>query len=309
MIYQDKIGGNILEQIDKCIELIFTKYLKAYISYEGIQRVESFPLSELAFREAITNAVVHKNYGSLNPIQISVYDDKLLIWNSGELPPNWTINTLKQKHQSEPYNPAIANVFFLAGFIESWGRGIDKITKESEKFNNITPNFRFDNGLWVEFEFNDLSEKNEPRLGDRVGDKLGNNRQNIIKYIGEDPHISISELSRKIGISTTSIERNINYLKDYNFLSRVGSTKNGYWVVYNLNISAEEIKSKLGNKLGDNRQKILKYIKSNNRISISELTKKIGISSTSIEKNITYLKDNDYLSRVGSAKSGYWKIL
>jgi ATP-dependent DNA helicase RecG len=158
LIYQDRIDGNILEQVDKTMDLIFTKYLKAYISYDGIQRVESFPISQLAFREALTNAIVHKDYGELTPVQISIYDNKLLIWNVGELPKDWTVETLTQKHSSKPYNPAIANVFFFAGLIESWGRGIDKIINESEKFNGITPKFRFDNGLWVEFDFNELMD-------------------------------------------------------------------------------------------------------------------------------------------------------
>ena len=65
------------------MELIFTKYLSSFITYEGIQRVESFPISELVFREALINAVVHKDYSSQNSIQISVYDDKLLMWNAG----------------------------------------------------------------------------------------------------------------------------------------------------------------------------------------------------------------------------------
>lgn len=59
-----------------------------------------------------------------------------------------------QKHSSEPFNPAIAYPFFLAGYIESWGRGIEKIINESKKFNGITPQFRWQNGLWVEFYFN-----------------------------------------------------------------------------------------------------------------------------------------------------------
>ena len=168
LIYQDKVGGNILEQVDKTMDLIFTKYLKAYISYDGIQRIESFPISQLAFREALTNAIVHKDYGELTPIQISIYDDKLLIWNVGELPKDWTVETLKQKHSSKPYNPAIANVFFLAGLIESWGRGIDKIIDESEKFNGITPKFRFDNGLWVEFNYNELMDDVPNKLGEKL---------------------------------------------------------------------------------------------------------------------------------------------
>jgi ATP-dependent DNA helicase RecG len=235
LIYQDKIDGNLFEQVDKCIDLIFTKYLKAIISYDGIQRVESFPVSELAFREAIINAVVHKDYSELTPIQISVYDDKLLIWNTGELPEHWTIDTLKQKHPSKPYNPAIANVFFLAGFIESWGRGIDKITQESEKFNNITPNFRMDNGLWVEFNFNTendgLGEKLGERLGERFGEKLTENRQLIVETMMNTPLITIAQLSSSIGISTTAIENNINYLKNNNYIKRVGGDKGGHWEV------------------------------------------------------------------------------
>jgi len=168
LIYHDRVDGNILEQVDKTMDLIFTKYLKAYISYEGIQRVESFPISQLAFREALTNAIVHKDYGELTPIQISIYDNKLMIWNVGELPKDWTVKTLLQKHPSQPYNPAIANVFFLAGLIESWGRGIDKIIDESEKFNGITPKFRFDNGLWVEFNFNELMDDVPNKLGDKL---------------------------------------------------------------------------------------------------------------------------------------------
>ena len=168
LIYQDVIRANILEQVDICEDLIFTKYLSALISYEGMQRVESFPISQLAFREAIINAIVHKDYADEAPIQISVYDDKLLIWNSGELHENWTLDTLLKKHSSKPFNPAIANVFFLAGYVESWGRGIEKITYESKAFNNIEPKFRWDSGLWIEFNFT-----KENQLIDKLGDKLG----------------------------------------------------------------------------------------------------------------------------------------
>ena len=231
LVYQDKVDGNLFEQVDMCIDLIFTKYLKAIISYDGIQRVESFPVSELAFREAIINAVVHKDYSELTPIQISVYDDKLLIWNTGELPNNWTIETLKQKHPSKPYNPAIANVFFLAGFIESWGRGIDKITHESEKFNNITPNFRMDNGLWVEFNFNVDADSLGEKFGEKFGEKLTENRKLIIEAMKKDPLTTISQLSAIIGVTTRTIEKNIQYLKNNNYIKRIGGDKGGHWEV------------------------------------------------------------------------------
>ena len=71
--------------------------------------------------------MVHKAYETLTPIQIAVYDDKLEIWNCGTLPEDWTLNNLLGKHRSRPYNPDIANVFFRAGEIEAWGRGIERI--------------------------------------------------------------------------------------------------------------------------------------------------------------------------------------
>lgn len=234
LLYQDRVEGSILEQVDKTMDLIFTKYLKAAIDYEGIQRVESFPLSELAFREALTNAVVHKNYGGHTPIQISVYDDKLMIWNIGELPEEWTIETLTHKHASMPCNPAVANVFFLSGLIESWGRGIEKIIYESEKFNGITPKFRYDNGLWVEFDFNQVEERGGEKLGNDLGNRLGKkltkNREKIIALMRENPTITIVELSNIISISKTAIEENISKLKEMHFIKRIGGTR-GYWEV------------------------------------------------------------------------------
>src|SRR5690606_24279077 len=58
-------------------------------------------------------------------IFLSVYNDRLMIWNPGELPASLSIEQLKKKHGSEPRNGLIASVFFMAGYIESWGRGIE----------------------------------------------------------------------------------------------------------------------------------------------------------------------------------------
>ena len=122
--YQDEIHGPILEQVDKTIDLVYFKYMKAKISYEGIQRVEKYFVPREALREALLNAVCHKQYQSGIPIQVSVYSDKLYIANMGQLPASWTFDNLMDKHPSKPYNPLIAQVFYLVGFIESWGRGI-----------------------------------------------------------------------------------------------------------------------------------------------------------------------------------------
>jgi ATP-dependent DNA helicase RecG len=200
-----------------------------------MQRVETFPVSQLAFREAIINAIVHKDYSEETPIQISVYDDKLLIYNSAELPEGWSVETLLSKHSSKPFNPDIANVFFLAGYIESWGRGVEKIIAESKSFNGIEPQFKYDGGLWIAFYFKNYGKNLGDRVGEKVGEKVGENlTQNqiqILENIRSNNKISAAKLSEIIGISSRKIEENIRKLKQRGLLKRTGSAKGGYWEV------------------------------------------------------------------------------
>jgi ATP-dependent DNA helicase RecG len=128
--FQDTIHGNLFEQVEKTMELLLTKYTRALIGYKGLSRIETYEYPKDALREALLNAIAHKDYAGCTPIQIRVYGDRIKIWNEGQLPENWTIEDLLQEHSSRPYNPDIANVFFRCGYIESWGRGIEKMTKQ-----------------------------------------------------------------------------------------------------------------------------------------------------------------------------------
>lgn len=86
LLYQDEVHGSLLEQVDKTIELIYFKYMRAKITYEGIRRRERYFIPKDALREALLNAICHKQYESGIPIQISVYDDRLYVANIGRLP-------------------------------------------------------------------------------------------------------------------------------------------------------------------------------------------------------------------------------
>ncbi len=151
--FQDEVHGNLFEQVEKTMDLLFTKYVKALISYEDIHRVETYEYPKDAIREALLNAISHKDYSGAAPIQISVYKDKVMIWNEGKLPENWTIETLLEKHSSLPYNPDIANAFFRSGYVESWGRGISKISRICSEAGLPKPLFYYkSSGIWVVFK-------------------------------------------------------------------------------------------------------------------------------------------------------------
>lgn len=147
--YQDELHGNLLEQAEEALDLLKTKYDVAAISYDGGSRYEKFTFPQEAIREALMNAIAHKDYSSGIPIQISVYRDKIIFWNEGQLPENWTVDKLTSKHPSKPFNPVIANTLFRAGYIESWGRGTIKMIKACKahkiappRFSNEAPDFQ-----------------------------------------------------------------------------------------------------------------------------------------------------------------------
>lgn len=92
-----------------------------------------------------------KDYSSCNPIQISVYEDKIYIWNDGEMPPNLdSTDKLFMKHSSKPYNPKLANVFFKSGMIEAWGRGFEKIKEACGLYDGPLPEYEInESGIMV----------------------------------------------------------------------------------------------------------------------------------------------------------------
>ena len=154
LAYQDVIEGNLFAQVDRTVDLLRTKYSKAEVSYDGIYRRETPPAPGEALREAVLNAVAHRDYASPAPIQIQVYDDRIALWNPGALPPDWTLDKLMGAHASAPYNPGIANAFFRAGMIEAWGRGIGAIVGACQAAGTARPRWEVEpGGLRLEFVF------------------------------------------------------------------------------------------------------------------------------------------------------------
>ena len=228
LLYQDEIHGSILEQIDKIVELVYLKYMKAKISYEGMQRIERYFVPEAALREALLNALCHKQYQSGVPIQISVYEDRLYIANCGCLPENWTLENLMRKHASSPYNPNIAHVFYLAGFIESWGRGIEKICSACEKDGVPQPVYTINPGdIMIEFTAPEDRVIRFGKVTDRVIDKVTDEERALLSLLAEDPGYTMPQLSEKMGISRKTIAQRIKQLKEKGTIERIGSDRNG----------------------------------------------------------------------------------
>lgn len=238
LIYQDEIHGSLLEQVDKIVELVYLKYMKARISYENMQRIERYFVPEDALREAILNALCHKQYQSGVPVQISVYEDRLYIANGGCLPEKWTLNNLMQKHASVPYNPNIAHVFYLAGFIESWGRGIEKICAACKNANVPVPEYTVNPGdIMIKFiapeelVVRSVRPKVTEKVIEKVIENLDDKSLKILKLLVEDPGYTAVILSEKLSLSRKTISERIKKLRENKIIERVGSDRKGYWKI------------------------------------------------------------------------------
>ena len=239
LLYQDEIHGSILEQVDKTLEVIYLKYMRAKIRYEGVQRIERYFVPEEALREALLNAICHKQYQSGIPIQISVYEDRLYVANVGSLPENWTIENLMEKHASVPYNPNIASVFYLAGFIESWGRGVEKICDALKADNLPMPEYTVHPGdIMIKFTGpEDRIVRVTDKVTNGVTDNVTDRERQLLKFIMEDPGYTMLQLAEKMTVSRKTVAGYLKSLKEKGIIKRVGTTRSGHWEINETKLS------------------------------------------------------------------------
>lgn len=168
-------------------------------------------------RAAVFNALIHQDFSVCVPVQISVYKDKLYISNDCVFPAKWTADTLMQKHRSLPHNPDIANTFFRSGFIESWGRGIEKICRLCKEYGIAEPEYTVHpNDIMMMFKANGT-----------VNDTV----KTILALIEQNPSLTYEEMTEKTGKSRRTISRIITEMKEKNIIARVCSDKNGHWEI------------------------------------------------------------------------------
>ena len=202
------------------MDLLFTKYIIAFISYEGISRVETYEYPREAIREALLNAVAHKDYSGGIPIQIKVFKDRIIIWNDGQLPENWTISNLLSNHPSRPYNPDIANTLFRSGYIESWGRGISKMTEKCLEAGLPKPNYFFEGSdFWVEFKKDIYNEEYLTNLG------LNVRQVKAVLFAKEKKKITNSDYQAVNKVSKSTATRDLSELVDKKMIKVMGSGK------------------------------------------------------------------------------------
>ena len=197
-----------------------------------MERIDTPALPTEAVREALANAFIHRDYTSAaGSVSVALYEDRLEIISPGELHFGLTPEMLYQPHESKPWNPWIAKVFYRRGLIETWGRGTLKIAGLMQEAGLDAPALK-DNAGFVTMTFKLPAGANKthgktPYAGSEKSSEKSSEK--IIQHLRLDPTLSAKALAQKLAISSRAVEKQIAQLKKEGKLCHIGPAKGGRW--------------------------------------------------------------------------------
>ena len=174
---------------------------------------------------------------------MKVYDDCIMLWNDGKLPEGIDQEKLFAEHASQPRNRNIANAFYKAGFIETWGRGIKKVRQGLKKIGLPEPKIENHVSGTLITIYRNVGVNvgtNTPDVGINVGinvgiktseAKLSDRQRIIISVIKANPFVTAKQMSETLSVTLRTIERDLSVMQKAHIIRHEGSNKTGVWVV------------------------------------------------------------------------------
>lgn len=221
IVDDQEIAGTLFEQVNAAFAFI-QKHLSVRLIITGQpQRDEVWDYPLEAIREALINAVCHRDYSVAVETQIRVYDDHIVIWNPGSLPPNLQLDDLKRRHQSVLRNKLIGTIFYEAGLIEKWGSGTNRIMEECRKYGLADPEWREQQGLMFIMRKDAFTEVYLLDLG------LNERQIKAVQHVKKRRRITNQEYQELTEVKKRTASDELRDLEERNIFERVGSTGKG----------------------------------------------------------------------------------
>lgn len=219
------IQGTLIEQIDETMNFIQKHISVKFVMTGKPERTQVWDIPLEALREAVINAICHRDYTILSNTDIRIFDEHLIIWNPGGLPAGLALQDLYKPHSSSLRNMGIAEVLYDIGYIERWGTGIDKMRKACTAQGLPEPVLKDEQGLLVRFEKDIYREEYLRDFG------FEESQIQAIKYIKEKGKITNKEYRSLTGLSDESSRKHLNALVMFELLRRKGKGRGTYYVL------------------------------------------------------------------------------
>jgi len=211
-------------------------YLKSKLNTEyiikGGPREERLELPEEALREAVLNAIAHRDYYSTGNIQVGIYKDRVEIDNPGGLVGKMKVEELFGR--SLPRNPLLFGLMQRISLVEKIGSGLMRIQNAMKEYGLPDIEFEADEN-WFKIIFRrpeeetaEQDEKTSEGIREETREKT---REKILSLIRKKPEITTKELIEVTGLTRRGVEWNLDKLKKEGTIKRKGAKKSGYWEI------------------------------------------------------------------------------
>jgi ATP-dependent DNA helicase RecG len=197
------IEGRLIDQLEAVMEFI-QRHISMAAEIEGLEREERWEYPLAALREAVTNAICHRDYRDAGNVQVRIFDDRLEVWSPGLLPPEVSIESLRRTHRSVPQNRLIAYVFFLIKFVEQWGTGTLRMIEACQAAGLPDPEFAELSGAFVvTFQKSKLTREYLEGLG------LTERQVTAVEFVRQKGRITNHEYAQLVGVSERTATRDL----------------------------------------------------------------------------------------------------
>jgi len=228
--------GTVFELVDQATSFVMSR-IDNWVGTRDVGTKADVPTHpELpidAIKEAIVNAVCHRDYTSNSSVQVMLFNNRLEILNPGILPYGLTVQKLHEPHRSSPTNPLLADPMYWNGYIEKVGTGTEDILKKCLEYNLKEPEFHQEEDFKV-IIWRAIKNLNVPKVIQSDPKVIQSDPKLLMSvevYIKENPHISRAELAQKLNISERQTRKMIDELRNTGKLKREGGTYNGKWIL------------------------------------------------------------------------------
>jgi len=255
------ITGSIISQADETYQFVLRHISEGTTGYVGVYRQDRWEYPVLAIREAIRNAIIHRDYSLKGQdIKIAIFDTRIEITSPGKLLPSIDYDDM-ESGQSEIRNKTLAPVFKMVGIIEKWGNGLKLIANELKKYPDIgltwkEPGVSFRVIFFKKNYDDDLNQSTrkttmvvkesyptmeklskttmkDEDIGEASASSPMKTSEKIMQLLKLNPRLSSKKLAEVIGnITLDGVNYHLKKLSTEGKIKHAGPAKGGYWIVF-----------------------------------------------------------------------------
>ena len=237
-IFIDKkeFNSDLFSNLENSIKFL-QNHLNLNAQVEGLQLKEELEIPLLAIREAMLNAIVHRDYTRNSDIKVAIYDDIVEIVSPGTFPNGLSIEDV-MSGRSELRNRIVANLFRELKYIESWGSGIEKITKLCKE-----KNVKFEIREEPSFVSIIFYRKSSELVADSA-EKMPNNAEKmpnsaeldeyedeIVEFLKINTKIFSQDVQKLFNVKERRARKILSNMVKKGILEKIGKTKGSYYIL------------------------------------------------------------------------------